>query len=131
MIVVGGAELAIVDAASAPARSAMDAYFAELAQRFPGGFDPGDALDEAATAFNPPMGVFVLALADGQTVGCGATQFLDAHTAEVMNTISSPSRSTQTGATCAEPSARTTPSLAVLAGGPSTNPRHHPLGASV
>jgi len=68
----------------------MDAYFAELAQRFPGGFDPGDALDEAATAFNPPMGVFVLALANGQSVGCGATQFLDAHTAEIKRMWVSP-----------------------------------------
>ena len=50
--------------------------------------------------------------------------------AEVMNTIWSPSRSTQTGATCGAPSALTTASLAVLAGAASTNSCHQPGGAS-
>jgi len=75
--------LVVVDAGSPAAQSAMAAYFAELAQRFPGGFEPGDALDEAAASFNPPRGIFVVALADGRPVACGATQLLDDETAEI------------------------------------------------
>src|SRR5829696_662827 len=51
--------------------------------------------------------------------------------ADVMNTTSSPSRSTHTGLTCGEPSARTTASFAVRAGDAETNSRHQPSGASV
>jgi len=51
--------------------------------------------------------------------------------ADVMNTIWSPSRSTHTGATWGEPSARTTASLAVRAGEAMMNSRHQPDGASV
>src|SRR4051794_12774702 len=51
--------------------------------------------------------------------------------AEVMNTMSSPSRSTQTGATWGDPSRRITASFAVRAGLASTNSRHHPSGASL
>jgi len=84
--------LVVVDAGSPAAQSAMAAYFAELAERFPGGFDPGDALDDAATAFNPPRGVFVVALADGQPVGCGATELVDDQTAEIKRMWVSASR---------------------------------------
>src|SRR6478735_11118512 len=51
--------------------------------------------------------------------------------AEVMRTMSSPSRSTQTGATWGLPSARVTASLAVRAGSSPTKSRHQPSGASV
>ena len=74
---------AVVDAASTAARWAMTHYFEELASRFPGGFAVGDALDEAATQFNEPCGVFVVATRTGQTVGCGALLLLDATTAEI------------------------------------------------
>ena len=50
--------------------------------------------------------------------------------AEVMKTTSSPSRTTQTGATCGLPSLRTTASLAVRAGVAETNSCHQPSGAA-
>ena len=75
------------DAGSPAARAAMAAYFAELDRRFVDGFDPGDALDDAAVALNPPAGVFLVGRegdADGDgTVACGGVQWLDDETAEI------------------------------------------------
>ncbi|MEN9646731.1 MAG: hypothetical protein RL238_3400 [Actinomycetota bacterium] len=71
------------DAGAPAARAAMGAYFAELDRRFTNGFDPGDALDEAASAFNPPAGVFLLGRLDGEVVACGGVQWLDDETAEI------------------------------------------------
>ena len=82
--------LRVVDAGSEPARWAMTEYFTELAVRFPAGFEPGDALDEAVTSFNPPRGVFVLAFVENEPAGCGGAQFLDEDTAEVKRMWVSP-----------------------------------------
>lgn len=73
------------DAGSPAARGAMAAYFAELDRRFVDGFDPGDALDDAAVALNPPAGVFLLGWLDddGDAVACGGMQWLDDATAEI------------------------------------------------
>lgn len=76
-------ELTIVDAGSAEARWAMQQYFDELGRRFEGGFDPGDALDEAAAQYNSPSGRFLLALAGDDVAGCGGVVRLDATTAEI------------------------------------------------
>ena len=70
----------------------MTSYFDELATRFSGGFDPGDAVDTAADEYDPPNGVFVLAArADGDVVGCGAVAFLDDETAEIKRMWIAPS----------------------------------------
>ena len=65
------------------AQQAMAAYFAELDERFPTGFDPGDAARADAGALAPPTGVLLLARRDGHTVGCGGLQRLSDETAEV------------------------------------------------
>ena len=75
--------LELADAASDEARWAMQQYFDELDRRFPDGFDPGAALDDAADRYNPPVGAFVLARRDGEVVGCGAVESLDEQTAEI------------------------------------------------
>ena len=72
-----------VPGGSDEARWAMAQYFAELDARFPGGFDPGDALDEAAALYDPPTGLFLIARADGEAAGCGGVVYLDATTAEL------------------------------------------------
>jgi len=87
---VEAATITVVDAGSAVARAAMADYFTELAQRFGEGFEPGDALDQAAVSFNRPRGVFVIARWEDQAVGCGAVQFLDADTAEIKRMWVSP-----------------------------------------
>lgn len=69
---------------SAPAASgAMAAYFDELDRRFPGGFDPGDALGEGAMAMAPPDGAFLLAVVDGDVAACGGVQRHDERTGEI------------------------------------------------
>jgi GNAT superfamily N-acetyltransferase len=82
--------LTIVDAGATEARWAMSQYFEELAQRFPGGFVPGDALDVAAIRYNAPTGLFVIARVAGETVGCGALDFLDDTSAEIKRMWISP-----------------------------------------
>jgi GNAT superfamily N-acetyltransferase len=78
-----GVELAVVDPLGADAQQAMARYFAELDDRFPSGFDPGDAASEGAGALAPPGGVFVVVRLDGRTVGCGGVQRVDADVGEV------------------------------------------------
>jgi GNAT superfamily N-acetyltransferase len=91
VIEVADTALEVVDARAVSARWAMTSYFAELAERFPEGFDPGAALEEAVVFLNPPRGLFVIATVDGDAVGCGALQFLDEGTAEIKRMWVSPS----------------------------------------
>ncbi len=74
-------EFVEVDAGSPAAQAAMTAYFAELAVRFPAGFDPKGYL--AAEEYNPPRGRFFLAVNDDVVMACGGLQWLDARTAEI------------------------------------------------
>ena len=83
---------AVVDGGATEARWAMSRYFDELAARFPGGFDPGNALEEAAARYRPPTGVFVVARLDDETVGCGAVDLLDDTTAEIKRMWIAPTR---------------------------------------
>jgi GNAT superfamily N-acetyltransferase len=76
-------ELRVAEGASAPARSALTQYFGELDRRFVGGFNTAEALAEAATLFDPPSGVFVVALVGDDVVACGGLQWIDDETAEI------------------------------------------------
>jgi DNA-binding MarR family transcriptional regulator/GNAT superfamily N-acetyltransferase len=68
-----------VDPASAYAREAMDRYFAELDERFPGGFDPGPHTEEDDDTLRAPVGAFVVALSDGRPIaGGGLRVYADA-----------------------------------------------------
>lgn len=70
------------DPDDAVARSCVETYWRELAERFDGGFDPGpDAFADAGDYRTP--GVFLLAWLDGRAVGCGGLRRLDARTAEI------------------------------------------------
>lgn len=57
---------------SADARRCLGAYFAEIARRFEGGYDPARAQPAGPEDFTPPGGVFLLARLAGEPVGCGA-----------------------------------------------------------
>ncbi|MFC5179392.1 GNAT family N-acetyltransferase [Nocardioides taihuensis] len=61
-------DLRVVPPDDPVARAAVARYFAELDERFPGGFDPGEA-GYAGSSADP--GVFVVATHDGQPVACG------------------------------------------------------------
>jgi DNA-binding MarR family transcriptional regulator/GNAT superfamily N-acetyltransferase len=63
------------------ARAAVQSYFRELDERFPTGFDAGEANDEEAMA--PGRGAFVVATSDGEPVACGGVQPLDPAVGEI------------------------------------------------
>lgn len=66
--------IAPVDPAAAEARACVARYYAEIAARFEGGFDPTRALQPDDEAQRPPNGVLLLAAADGQPLGCVAVR---------------------------------------------------------
>jgi GNAT superfamily N-acetyltransferase len=71
-------------AASHPeAIEAMTRYFAELDDRFDGGFDPGDTLVADAGSMSGPPGAFVVAHSHGAVVGCGGVKRIDSRTTEI------------------------------------------------
>lgn len=72
LLVASMVEVAVVDPRHPDARYCVQEYFAELARRFDGGFDPEHtlALDVAA-----PTGLFLVATLHGDPVGCGALKF--------------------------------------------------------
>ncbi|MCW2792748.1 MAG: PadR family transcriptional regulator [Nocardioides sp.] len=72
-----------VDALAPEAVAAVSSYFDELDRRFPGGFDPGDAIPHDAAGFAPPYGVFVLARGDDEVAACGGVQRLPDGVAEI------------------------------------------------
>ena len=65
-----------VDPASPEARWCVALYFAELARRFEHGFDPGRSLPTDDAELRPPTGAFLVAIADGEPVACGAVKTL-------------------------------------------------------
>ena len=75
------AEFVEVDAGSPAAQAAMTLYFAELAERFPAGFDPTGYLEPED--YNPPRGRFFLAMAGDEVLACGGLQWIDDSVAEV------------------------------------------------
>jgi ribosomal protein S18 acetylase RimI-like enzyme len=74
-------EFRAVDPASPVAQRALGHYFAEIGAAF--GFETGSALTDAASAYVPPRGVFVVSGTDEEPLSCGAVQFLDAGRGEI------------------------------------------------
>lgn len=76
-------ELLDVDPRSPTARSAVGQYFAELDDRFPGGFDVAAA--EADDAADPDLHAvrFVVATSDGEPVACGGVRELEKGLGEI------------------------------------------------
>ena len=72
-----------VDPMDPIAVSALRQYFDELDRRFPGGFDPGDAITADAAAYDAPTGVFLLARSGESAIACGAVAQIDEVTAEI------------------------------------------------
>lgn len=58
------------DPAGAEARHCLGEYYAELAWRFPGGFDVALSRDPEAAAMRPPRGAFLVARRGGRPAGC-------------------------------------------------------------
>lgn len=75
-------EIEVVDAGSSEALAAVDRYVAELAERFPASFEPGDVSAEAP-AMNAPHGRFLVGRIDGAVATCGGVRRLTASRAEI------------------------------------------------
>jgi DNA-binding MarR family transcriptional regulator/predicted N-acetyltransferase YhbS len=84
-------EVTAEPADSADARRCLDAYFAELAARFEGGFDAGKDNSARAGDMAPPSGLFVVARLDGDAVGCGGLKRMDKTTGEIKRVWTAPS----------------------------------------
>jgi DNA-binding MarR family transcriptional regulator/GNAT superfamily N-acetyltransferase len=65
------------------ARACLRAYYAELAQRFEAGFDPGRSISASAAELTLPAGLLLVATLHGEPVGCGALKFHDDAPAEI------------------------------------------------
>jgi len=74
LLQVSGARVERVDPASDAARWCVAQYFAELATRFEGGFDPRKSIPVDDAELIPPRGAFLVITIDGEPVGCGAVK---------------------------------------------------------
>ncbi len=59
------------------ARYCLDAYFAELADRFDNGFDPARSRPADGDDLTPPAGLLLVATLHDEPVGCGALKYHD------------------------------------------------------
>jgi GNAT superfamily N-acetyltransferase len=73
------------DAASPAAVQLLDGYFAELAARFPDGFDGSVGGAAPAAEMGPPDGTFLVAWAGEEPVACGGLRRLAAGEAELKH----------------------------------------------
>ena len=83
LLTAGLVMFTVADPASPEARACMAAYFAELGERFDGGFDPGSSLPAADADLVEPAGLLLLARLHGEPVGCGALKFHGSEPAEL------------------------------------------------
>ncbi|HEX3157015.1 MAG TPA: helix-turn-helix domain-containing GNAT family N-acetyltransferase [Gemmatimonadaceae bacterium] len=74
LLQAAGARIERVDPASRPARWCVTRYYAELAERFEDGFDPGRSIAAGDAEMRPPLGAFLVASVDGEPVACGAVK---------------------------------------------------------
>ena len=71
----------------------LERYFAELAERFEEGFDPGAGGTAGAAgdaSMLPPAGCFLVARLHGMPIGCGGLKEIDGDTAEIKRMWISP-----------------------------------------
>jgi DNA-binding MarR family transcriptional regulator/GNAT superfamily N-acetyltransferase len=83
ILMASAIQIAGCDPRHPDARFCMRAYFAELAERFDTGFDPGRSISADDHELTPPAGLFLLATLHGEPVGCGAVKFHSGTPAEV------------------------------------------------
>lgn len=80
-----------VEAPETPdARRCIASYFAELNERFDGGFDPGKGRPLDEQSLRPPAGWLVIARIDGHPIGCGALTRLGEDVVEIKRMWTAP-----------------------------------------
>jgi DNA-binding MarR family transcriptional regulator/GNAT superfamily N-acetyltransferase len=83
LLVASMVQVAACDPGQPHARSCLRAYFAELAERFTGGFDPARTLPASDVELTPPAGLLLVATLHADPVGCGALRFHPGAPAEI------------------------------------------------
>ncbi len=76
-------DIDVVDPATPDAQYCVREYFAELARRFPTGFDPALSISAELDELRPPSGMFLLATLRAEPVGCGALKLHGEEPAEL------------------------------------------------
>jgi DNA-binding MarR family transcriptional regulator len=66
--------ISVEDPDSPDAKWCLGQYFAELGERFEGGFDAARSIPADAGDLRPPRGTFLVARLDGRPLGCGAVK---------------------------------------------------------
>ena len=82
--------IAAMDPAHPHARQCLEAYLAELAGRFDGGFDVTRSIPAGADDLRPPAGLLLVATRDGEPIGCGALKLHGAEPTEIKRMWVSP-----------------------------------------
>jgi DNA-binding MarR family transcriptional regulator/GNAT superfamily N-acetyltransferase len=82
--------IGVTDPGHPHARWCVAAYFAELAERFDGGFDPARSIPAADEHLRPPAGLLLVATLHDEPVGCGALKLPAAGVAEIKRMWVSP-----------------------------------------
>jgi DNA-binding MarR family transcriptional regulator/ribosomal protein S18 acetylase RimI-like enzyme len=83
LLTAGAVHVAVADPTTVEARRCLDAYYAELACRFDGGFDPGTTTQVDLAGLVEPHGLLLLARLHGDAVGCGALVLHGTRPAEI------------------------------------------------
>jgi GNAT superfamily N-acetyltransferase len=83
LIVAASVHIGACDPRDPRARYCTQAYFAELAQRFEGGYDPAAAIQVDDADLVPPHGVMLLATLHDEPVACAVLRFHDGEPAHV------------------------------------------------
>jgi GNAT superfamily N-acetyltransferase len=78
----GRATLVVEPADSEASLALQDAFFADIAARYPG-WAPTSSQSMHPSELAPPTGIWLLAVEDGRAVGCGGLQRVDERTAEI------------------------------------------------
>jgi DNA-binding MarR family transcriptional regulator/GNAT superfamily N-acetyltransferase len=81
----------IEDPASADAQWCLQQYFAEINERFEGGFDPATVLSAEPHELRRPAGLFIVARLHDQLAGCGALKLHGGGPAELKRMWVNPS----------------------------------------
>jgi DNA-binding MarR family transcriptional regulator/GNAT superfamily N-acetyltransferase len=72
LLLASAIHLEVVDPRTPGAQYCLQCYYAELAERFEGGFDHALSISASIQELTPPAGFFVLASLNAEPVGCGA-----------------------------------------------------------
>jgi GNAT superfamily N-acetyltransferase len=80
--VTTGVRLTVEPADSEVSLALQEAFFADIAARYPS-WEPASSQPVRASELAPPAGIWLVAYLGEQSVGCGGLQRLDAETAEI------------------------------------------------